>query len=137
MNGRPEQAELSALWVEKAEEDRRVFMQLLKMGEDCPVNAVCFHAQQCAEKYLKAHLVFLGIEFPKTHDIGRLSGLLPPGIRIPLSGVEQELLTDYSWMGRYPGTWEPVNRVQAEEAAGLAGELRSAVRDALPKEVTG
>jgi len=29
----------------------------LKMGRDCPTDTVCFHSQQCIEKYIKAFLV--------------------------------------------------------------------------------
>lgn len=33
-------------------------------------DAICFHFQQCAEKYLKAYLIFHGEEYPRKHDIG-------------------------------------------------------------------
>ena len=39
------------------------------------LDTACFHAQQAAEKYLKAFLCFNGIDFPKTHDIEELLGL--------------------------------------------------------------
>ena len=39
-------------------------------------DSVCFHAQQCAEKYLKARLQDLGIIVPKTHDLTQLLELL-------------------------------------------------------------
>jgi len=32
-------------------------------------DSACFHAQQCAEKYLKARLQEAGLAFPKTHDL--------------------------------------------------------------------
>lgn len=53
----PEQSAIVRQWIEKAENDYRNFQNTLKMGEDCPYDTVCFHAQQCAEKYLKARLV--------------------------------------------------------------------------------
>jgi hypothetical protein len=40
-------------WVEKAEEDFRNAEYTLTLKERCPLNTVCFHAQQCVEKYLK------------------------------------------------------------------------------------
>lgn len=52
-------------WVEKAENDFANAVNTLKMGKKCPTDTVCFHAQQCVEKYLKAILVWNGIEFPK------------------------------------------------------------------------
>ena len=59
-------------WVQKAENDLKNAVNTLKMGEDCPTDTVCFHAQQCVEKYLKAFLVSRDIDFPRTHDIGDL-----------------------------------------------------------------
>ena len=44
-------------WVAKAENDLKNATHSLKLGEDCPTDTVCFHAQQCVEKYLKAMLV--------------------------------------------------------------------------------
>ena len=118
-----------------AESNYRVIQQLLKMGEDCPLDAVCNHSQQCVEKYLKARLLYISIEFPKIHDIAAIIKLLPPGSNIPLFGSEQEKLTDYAWMGRYPGDWEPVNRQQADVAAALAAKVRTAIRAGFPMEV--
>lgn len=56
-------------WVCKAEEDLTAAAFSLKLGRSCPTAIVCFHARQCAEKYLKAFLVHQGVTFPKTHDI--------------------------------------------------------------------
>src|SRR5580698_11585984 len=63
----PEQMDIIRQWVVKAENDHKAFQNLLKMGDDCPFDVVCFLAQQCAEKYLKARLVYLSIDFPKIH----------------------------------------------------------------------
>jgi len=46
-------------WVAKADEDRLCLENELK-AEHTPWSVVCFHAQQAAEKYLKAFLVFHG-----------------------------------------------------------------------------
>jgi HEPN domain-containing protein len=35
-----------------------------------------FHAQQAAEKAFKAWLALLGVEYPKTHDLSLLLGIL-------------------------------------------------------------
>lgn len=48
------------------------------MGKGCPADVVCFHAEQCVEKYLKALLTLKAIDFPKTHNIAELVALLPP-----------------------------------------------------------
>jgi HEPN domain-containing protein len=67
-------------WVTKAENDLKSASYILKM-KDCPVDNVCFNAQQCVEKYLKALLITQGLKFPKTHDLGELLVLLPPRLR--------------------------------------------------------
>ena len=131
----PERSQTVLQWIEKAEGDYRNFQNTLKMGADCPLDTVCFHAQQCVEKYLKARLVYLSIDFPKIHDIGEIVRLFPPSSKIPLSPIEQEKLTNYAWIGRYPGNWEPVTRQQAEEAASLALKVRTTIRSSFPKDV--
>ncbi len=62
-----------------------------------------FHAQQAAEKALKAYLIFQSIRVPKTHDLGDLVAL------IELKDKEFSLilkpcleLTDYAVAYRYP-----------------------------------
>ena len=64
-------------WVTKAESDLRAAVYLLDPRVEQPTEAVCFHAQQCAEKYVKALLVFRGTDFLKTHDLEKLTALLP------------------------------------------------------------
>src|SRR5438105_13297296 len=54
-------------WVKKAEQD----YVLAKQGSRSKVpvhDGVCFHCQQCAEKYLKGLMEELGLAVPKTHD---------------------------------------------------------------------
>lgn len=61
-------------WLAKADEDMAVAERLFK--EEMPfLNAITFHAQQAAEKYLKAYLVHRQIEFPKTHSIQFIAGI--------------------------------------------------------------
>jgi len=54
-------------WSAKADNDLKTAAHTLKLGRDCPTDTVCFHSQQCVEKYLKAFLVLVEIPFPKTH----------------------------------------------------------------------
>ena len=61
-------------WLVRADEDFGLAKQLVL--ENSPyIHAICFHAQQAAEKYLKAFLVHSNVEFPKTHDIDKLLNL--------------------------------------------------------------
>ena len=55
-------------WFKKAENDLRTAEHTMTMN-DPPYDTVCFHAQQCAEKYIKGFLTFHEIDFPKTHSI--------------------------------------------------------------------
>ena len=62
-------------WVAKAESDLRNAAHTVKLKTDCPTDTVCFHVQQCVEKYLKALLISLAMAFPKTHDLVLLFNL--------------------------------------------------------------
>jgi HEPN domain-containing protein len=59
--------EILKRWIMYADNDLKVAQHEIK-NEDCVVNAVCFHAQQCVEKYLKAFLIFHDKPIVKTHD---------------------------------------------------------------------
>ncbi len=49
------------VWVDSAEGDLTHAEHALGVPDSkCPFNTVCFHAQQCAEKYLKAGLIQRG-----------------------------------------------------------------------------
>lgn len=119
-------------WVEKAESDLKVADIALKAGADCPTDAVAFHAQQCAEKYLKALLSFTGSDVPRIHDIEEL--VVASRIQLDLTVAEQRLLTDYATVTRYPGDYEPVGLAEARRAVRLARRVRSAVRGELPRD---
>lgn len=114
-------------WVTKAENDLKSAAHLLKM-KDCPVDNVCFNAQQCVEKYLKALLITQGKEFPRTHDLGELMALLPPRLRPSLDDKEMDKLTDYATVTRYPGAYEPISLTEARQAVKVARRVRREAR---------
>ena len=58
--------ELLGQWLRKADGDLRAAERLADAPED--YDAVTFHCQQAAEKYLKARLAVTGAEPPRTHD---------------------------------------------------------------------
>jgi HEPN domain-containing protein len=123
-----------AEWAAKAEEDLKTAAHTLKLGASCPTPMVCFHAQQAAEKYLKAYLVYQGTPFPKTHDIEELVARVPNRARPSLTVEEQALLTEYAVGPRYPG-WKDVPLGEARRAVALARRVRKHVRSLLPKEI--
>jgi HEPN domain-containing protein len=121
-------------WTTKGDNDLKNAVHTLKLGKECPTDTVCFHAQQCVEKYLKAFLVALEIQFPKTHDIESLVSLMPKSIRIGLTVEEQRRLTEYATVLRYPGPYEAIPLSEAKEAVKLAKRVQQRIRKFLEKK---
>lgn len=93
-------------------------------------DGVCFHAQQCAEKYLKAVLEEQEIEVPKIHDLVVL--LDRTGEWGQNLGQARSALARLSTFGvatRYPGM--DADKEAAREALETAEEVRNAVRRTL------
>lgn len=124
--------QVASEWVVKAEDDLLNATHTLKLGSRCPTDTVCFHAQQCAEKYLKALLTLRGLDFPKTHDLEALGGRIRN--RLPASLEPQDLarLTRYATVARYPGA-EEIGLAEARGAVAAARRVRKAVRAAPPR----
>lgn len=135
MKGRPEfQLEVQR-WVAKAEHDFRNAEYVLTLAADCPTDTVCFHCQQCAEKYLKALLVYCGTDFPRTHDLVVLLNLASQCGEVPLTVEEVQPLNRYSVEARYPGDWDPISFEEAKNAVRMARGVRAAVRAVLPSDI--
>ena len=122
-------------WIKKAENDLKNAVHTLKLGEDCPTDTVGFHAQQCVEKYLKGLLSFRGIDFPKTHNITELVALLPASTPVDLAPEDQELLTDYATVTRYPGDYDEIPLAEAKRAVKIARRVRRDVCRLIPREL--
>jgi HEPN domain-containing protein len=105
-------------WLAYAKSD----LALAKHADDPGVllETLCFHAQQAAEKSIKAVLIRYGIPAPKTHSIERLVDMLPPSVeRSPLL-VEAAQLSEYAVTFRYPGDEPPVSAEEYGDAVRLA-----------------
>ncbi len=113
-------------WVEKAEADYRIARQISrnKLPEH---DGVCFHCQQCAEKYLKAMLEELSVNHPKTHNLPHLASLLLP-YHATLRSLGRGLifLTPFAVDIRYPG--DQASKRQAQAALRWAGRARQMAR---------
>jgi len=81
---------------------------------------LCFHAQQAAEKAIKAVLISRGIPFPRTHDLRELIGMLPADIEQPSALSEAHVLTYYAVLTRYPGGVERLTPEQHRSAVQCA-----------------
>jgi HEPN domain-containing protein/predicted nucleotidyltransferase len=117
-------------WVDKAEADFATAGRELRARIQPNYDAASFHAQQCAEKYLKGRLVQSGIRFPKTHDLDKLLDLCLP--REPLWSVYRPMpveLSSYAIAYRYPG--ESATRELAKTAIANRRAVRQAIRASL------
>src|SRR5262245_37852782 len=110
-------------WIYKAEEDYRAALTLARKRKDPVPDNVCFSAQQCVEKYLKAFLVYHRKGFPRTHDLAELLKIAlvvdPP---LAVTRVNVRELLPYAVTFRYPG-----KEATTEESrrAGVGNENRS------------
>lgn len=88
----------------------------------------CFHAQQAAEKYLKALLTWQQIEFPKTHAIEQLLDLVKRADAETASSLTAaSVLTPYGVDIRYPGDQPEPNVEETRVALDLARKVRDSV----------
>jgi len=117
--------EVTLTWLQRARSDLQLGRAALNTRGVLPEDAA-FHAQQCAEKALKALLLHNEISFPKTHAIEVLLDLLKAqGTKIP-KGVDAAFeLSEYAIQTRYPGEWEPVTKVEARKSIERAALVLS------------
>jgi HEPN domain-containing protein len=102
-------------WLARAEGDLAIARAPLPQGAS--YEDLCFHAQQAAEKSLKAVYQHFGKRFRYTHDLDELfTGLRNEGITVPIEVTDAAQLTSYAWEARYPGLGEPVTEEEFQEA---------------------
>ena len=117
-------------WTDKAEGDWATLMRELRARRTPNYDSACFHAQQCAEKYLKGRLHEEGIAFPKTHDLLAILDLLLPAEPLWASlRPNLSLLRNYAVAFRYPG--DSADKAEAREAMTLCRTVRETVRPSL------
>lgn len=89
-------------WFAYAKHDLDSANFLLSM-KPVPIEIICFHCQQAAEKAIKTFMVAKNITIIKTHDLGILlekCSTIEPSFKNIL--VECSRLTDYAVQQRYP-----------------------------------
>jgi len=117
-------------WIDKTEADWSSAGLLFRARKRPDYDGACFHAQQCAEKYLKARLVEAGIHFSKTHNLIALQALalsVEPSW-MPLQQLLQ-ILNVYAIDYRYPGS--TASKADAKGAIKNSREVRRVVRQSL------
>jgi HEPN domain-containing protein len=117
-------------WLAKAAEDLSSAGVLI--GADHLANGL-FFCQQAAEKSLKAFLTWHERPFRRTHDLEEL-GAACRAIDGTLAGVieQADVLSDFAWRLRYPGTPYAPERAEAEAMLDLAGRVLREVESRLP-----
>lgn len=117
---------LTVEWIEKAEE----YYNCAKWLQKAPTsvyNSICFHVQQCIEKYLKAWLQEGNIPFTKTHDLEELLNLIIP--TQPLWNTWQpdfKIISSYAVETRYPG--DSASAKDTEHAIQVCEDVRQKIR---------
>ncbi len=121
-------------WVARAEEDYLMARSALRRKRPLTYSA-CFHAQQCAEKYLKAILVSKGVAFAKVHDLLLLTQQCEKaGVFVTIEPKLLSILSDYAVRVRYPG--DDPTPDDAREAVEIAKAVRRFARKFLGIKTT-
>jgi len=121
---------VTAEWVGKAEGDFATTEREARARKNPNYGGVCFHAEQCAEKYLKALAVELDLPFLRTHDLVILLEQALPAY--PLWEVHRRdlaYLSEFAVSFRYPG--ESADRESALDARRRCRIFQRAARGAL------
>lgn len=120
-------------WLRKAEHDLLNIENNLA-AHDIPWDTVCFHAQQVAEKVLKAFLVFHGRDLSKTHDLVALLAHCAE-YDAGLTALESDCrkLTSYGVVARYPGDLFEPSEAESRDVVAAAQRVRTTILALLPQ----
>ena len=92
--------------------------------EDVELEDLCFHAQQAAEKAIKAVFIHRGAEFHYIHDLASLlTQLEATGQVVPEAIRQCEALTRFAVLTRYPGIWPDVEEDEWRAAVAMATKV--------------
>ena len=121
---------LTAEWIAKADADFAVMEREGRVRKNPAWDSVCFHAQQCAEKYLKGMLAEYGLENDRIHDlVTLLERLLPTRPLWEAFRIDLAYLSDFAVAYRYPG--DSATKEQARDAISRCRRFRQAARQDL------
>ena len=120
---------LTAQWLRYARDDLALAQNMPASQPGRPRH-VAYHAQQAAEKGIKAILVFEQIEFPFGHDLNALRDLTPGGYGLRSAFPELGSLSRWAVRARYPLLGEP-SEAEAVQAERFAQEILQMVEEEL------
>jgi HEPN domain-containing protein len=121
-------------WTRKAGHDLLAIRSILA-GEEVPWDVICFHAQQAAEKLLKALLVSHAVQPGRTHDLVALlreCTAYEPELACLLDDCR--LLTAFAVQTRYPDDRVEPGQEDGDAALGALGRVRKAIQRCLPEQ---
>ena len=120
----------TARWLRYAAEDLTTAETLLAQAH-VPPRQACWHAQQAAEKALKAVLIFLQIDFRRTHDLNVLRDLLPERWQLKTALPDLKDLNRWAVEARYPEKMREATKAEASTAVEQARSVWTSVSNAL------
>lgn len=124
--------ELLQQWLSLAAKDFEVANHLLTESPRY-YEILAFHAQQAAEKYLKAFLVHNQIAFRKNHDLEELLNLIAAKDHELAEFLRDVIvLSDYAVGIRYPSDFHGLTLEEVQHALALARKVREAILGRLP-----
>ena len=121
---------MTAEWVAKAEGDFATMGREGRVIDNPNYDGVCLHAQQCAEKYLKARLFEANVPFSKVHDLAALLDKVL-AVEPAWESFREDLayVSDLAVTLNYPG--EMVDAESATRAQHCCRRFREAARRAI------
>lgn len=118
-------------WIRLAEMDMATSRHMFETYHPKPLEIVCFHAQQAAEKMLKCYLASREVDAPKTHDMRKLCEMCAElDIRFDEIYNPAVLLTGYGVIPRYPAELGLIEQ-DAVKAMGYADDVMTFVKNIL------
>jgi len=124
--------DLAETLLRKADQDQTVF-EKLRLDQDVAVDILGFHAQQAAEKMLKATLASQEIDFPFSHRLTDLFDLLKEnGVSVPEDFEELRFLTPFAVAFRYELYEDEEEPFDSDRVATLLVKLRQWTVASLP-----
>lgn len=120
-----EKDNLISEWIEKADHDLGS-AKLIYLHIPQYFDTIAFHCQQATEKYLKAILVCLDLEFQRSHNLIYLLDLLSQQIEINEQTYDNAiLLNGFSVQIRYPDKSIYLTKEELEISIQLAQDFRT------------
>jgi len=116
-------------WMSYALEDMEGAQALLH--DAAPSRLACFHAQQAAEKALKALLVRDQVAPPRTHNLTTILGLINSPIDISVGEEDLAALSVWALEARYPGDLPMATVQEAADAVAISERILDAVQASL------